>query len=60
MAGKKKSSKGKERPPEVDKLIKPAIAVALAVMLFQFFMGINSEVRMELKYRLRIDLFLFK
>lgn len=44
MAGKKKSSKGKERPPAVDKLIKPAIAVALGIMLFQFFKGINSEV----------------
>ena len=47
MAGKKKTSKGKERPPEVDKLLKPAIAVALAMMLYQFFKGINSEVRME-------------
>jgi len=44
MAGKKKSSKGKERPPEFDKLLKPAIAVALALMAFQFFKGINSEV----------------
>ena len=44
-AAKKKSGKGNERPPEVDKLIKPAIAVSLAMMLYQFFKGINSEVR---------------
>jgi len=45
MAGKKKTSKGRERPPEVEKLLKPAIAVALAMIVYQFFKGINSEVR---------------
>eukprot|EP00526_Cylindrotheca_closterium_P030061 CAMPEP_0113610428 /NCGR_PEP_ID=MMETSP0017_2-20120614/5026_1 /TAXON_ID=2856 /ORGANISM="Cylindrotheca closterium" /LENGTH=436 /DNA_ID=CAMNT_0000519325 /DNA_START=67 /DNA_END=1374 /DNA_ORIENTATION=- /assembly_acc=CAM_ASM_000147 len=44
MAKKKSSSKGKERPPEVDKLLKPAVVVALGLILFQFFKGINSEV----------------
>jgi hypothetical protein len=44
MAPKKKSSKGKERPPPVDKLLKPAVAVAIAIVAFQFFKGINSEV----------------
>lgn len=43
MAGKKKT-KGSQRPPEIDKLLKPAIAIALAMILFQFFKGINSEV----------------
>ncbi|CAJ1943513.1 unnamed protein product [Cylindrotheca closterium] len=44
MAGKKKTSKGSQRPPEVEKLLKPAIAVALAMIVYQFFKGINSEV----------------
>jgi hypothetical protein len=44
MAPKKKSSKGKERPPPVDKLLKPAVVVALAIVAYQFFKGINSEV----------------
>ena len=45
MAGsKKRSSKGKERPPPVDKLIKPAIGIGLALLAYQFFNGIKSEV----------------
>jgi hypothetical protein len=41
----KKQSKGSERPPPVEKLIKPAVAVALALVAYQFFTGIKSEVR---------------
>jgi hypothetical protein len=48
MAPKTKKSyagKGKERPPPIDKLLLPAIGIGLALLLFQFFKGINSEVR---------------
>jgi hypothetical protein len=31
-------------PPPIDKLAKPAIGIALAMMGFYFFKGINSEV----------------
>jgi hypothetical protein len=41
----KKQSKGSERPPPVDKLIKPAVGIALAIVAYQFFTGIKSEVR---------------
>lgn len=40
----KKKSKGSERPPPIDKLIKPAIGIGLALLAYQFFKGINSEV----------------
>ena len=48
MAPKTKKAyagKGKERPPPIDKLLLPAIGIGLALLLFQFFKGINSEVR---------------
>jgi hypothetical protein len=32
------------QPPPVDKLIKPAIFVALAMVVYQFFRGIGAEV----------------
>jgi ATP:corrinoid adenosyltransferase len=38
------TGKGKERPPAIDKLLLPAIGIGLALLLFQFFKGINSEV----------------
>ena len=38
------SSKGKERPPPVEKLIKPAIGIGLALLAYQFIKGIRSEV----------------
>jgi hypothetical protein len=41
----KKHSKGKERPPPVELLIKPAIGIALALLAYQFISGIKSEVR---------------
>jgi hypothetical protein len=31
-------------PPAVDKLLKPAIGVAMALLAYQFFKGINGEV----------------
>ena len=40
----KKGSKGKERPPPVDRLIKPALGIGLALLGYQFFKGIQSEV----------------
>ena len=40
-----KQGKGKERPPPIDKLIKPAVGLALALLAYQFFKGISSEVR---------------
>lgn len=47
MAAKKKGTKGKERPPPVDKLILPAIGVGLALLAYQFFVGIKAEVCLE-------------
>jgi hypothetical protein len=38
----KKKLKGK--PPPVDKLLKPAIVCAIAVVAYQFFAGIKAEV----------------
>jgi hypothetical protein len=32
------------QPPPVDKLIKPAIAIALAMVVYQFIRGIGAEV----------------
>jgi hypothetical protein len=52
MAPKTKKSysgKGKERPPPIDKLLLPAIGIGLALLLFQFFKGINSEVSLRLR-----------
>jgi hypothetical protein len=37
-------SKGKERPPPIDKLLKPAIGIGLALLAYQFIKGINQEV----------------
>jgi hypothetical protein len=49
MAGKsskpsKTISKGSERPPAIDKLLKPAIGIALALLAYQFFKGIAAEI----------------
>ena len=44
MAKTKKQGKGKERPPPVDKLIKPAIGIGLALLAYQFFKGIKAEI----------------
>ena len=40
----KKKTKGGQRPPPIDKLIKPAIGIGLALLAYQFLNGINSEV----------------
>jgi hypothetical protein len=45
MAQKPKPPKKKNgTPPPIDKLIVPAIGVALALLAYYFFQGINSEV----------------
>jgi hypothetical protein len=45
MAQKPKPPKKKNgTPPPIDKLIVPAAGVALALLAFYFFKGINSEV----------------
>jgi hypothetical protein len=45
MAQKPKPPKTKKgTPPPIDKLVKPAIGVALALLGYYFFQGINSEV----------------
>jgi hypothetical protein len=31
-------------PPPVDKLLKPAVGIALALLAYQFFKGISGEV----------------
>lgn len=43
MAGKKPKIKKNEAPP-VDKLIKPAIGVALAIVAYQFIRGLGGGV----------------
>eukprot|EP00980_Cylindrotheca_fusiformis_P003075 scaffold713_cov131-Cylindrotheca_fusiformis.AAC.33 len=45
MAAKKKSSKGKERPPPVDKLLKPAIVVVIAILVLR----VNTLDELELR-----------
>ena len=40
----KKGGKGKERPPPIDKLLKPAIGIGLALLGYQFFSGIAKEI----------------
>jgi hypothetical protein len=42
-SGKKRTTRTLE-PPPVDKLIKPAIVVGLAMLAYQFLKGISSEV----------------
>lgn len=45
MSTKGKPTKSKQgQPPPIDKLIKPAIAVGLALLAYQFFKGLNTEV----------------
>jgi hypothetical protein len=34
-----------ERAPPIDKLLKPAIGVGLALLAYQFFKGLDAEVR---------------
>lgn len=46
MAPKAAKTK-KGQPPPVDKLIKPAIGVGLALLAYQFFKGLTGEVRFE-------------
>lgn len=42
---KKHPKEKKGRPPPVDKLLKPAIGIALALLAYQFLKGLGSEVR---------------
>jgi hypothetical protein len=41
--GKKRTTRTLE-PPPVDKLIRPAIVIGLAMLAYQFIRGISSEV----------------
>lgn len=41
MAGKKSKT---EKPPAIDKLLKPAIGVVLALVAYNFMKGINTDV----------------
>jgi len=43
--GPSKPKKG--QPPPVDKLIKPAIGIGLAMLVYQFIKGLNSEVSVD-------------
>ena len=44
MAAKKKSRSKTERPPAIDKLLKPAIGVVLAFVGYYFMKGLDAEV----------------
>jgi hypothetical protein len=35
------------RPPPIDKLMKPAIGIGLALLAYQFFKGIGAEVSLS-------------
>mmetsp|Transcript_19580 Transcript_19580/g.24693 ORF Transcript_19580/g.24693 Transcript_19580/m.24693 type:complete len:462 (+) Transcript_19580:92-1477(+) len=43
-AGKKKSKSKTERPPAIDKLLKPAIGVVLAFLGYYFMKGLDTEI----------------
>jgi hypothetical protein len=46
MTANKPPKKAKNgTPPPIDKLLKPAIVVALAMLAYQFMKGISGEVR---------------
>lgn len=45
MAGKKSKT---EKPPAIDKLLKPAIGVVLALVAYNFMKGINTDVSLIL------------
>lgn len=42
-----KKGKTTSKPPPIDKLLIPAIGLALALLAYQFFKGITAEVRMQ-------------
>ena len=41
----KKKHPSRQKPPQIDKLMMPAIGVGLALLAYNFMKGINSEVR---------------
>lgn len=43
-------------PPPVDKLVKPAICIGLAMLVYQFIKGINTEVGTNVALKLSIVL----
>jgi len=46
MTQKKQPKEKKGKPPPVDKLLKPAVGVALALLAYNFLKGLGAEVRM--------------
>ena len=44
MAAKKKSKSKSEKPPAIDKLLKPAIGVVIAFVGYYFMKGLDAEV----------------
>ena len=44
MAVKKKSKSKTEKPPAIEKLLKPAIGVVLAFVGYYFMKGLNTNV----------------
>jgi hypothetical protein len=49
--GKNKDDKPKhpsrQKPPPIDQWIKPIVAAGVALLAYQFFKGLNSEVSVE-------------
>lgn len=52
MGQPKQKKKKNGQPPPIDKLMKPAIAVGLAMLAYQFIKGMGSEVRVVRRRRL--------
>lgn len=48
MAVKKKSKSKTEKPPAIDKLLKPAIGVVLAFVGYYFMKGLDANVSLLL------------
>jgi hypothetical protein len=44
MAAKIKNKSKTEKPPAIDKLLKPAVGVVLAFVAYYFMKGINTDV----------------
>ena len=42
--GDKSKHPSRQKPPAIDEWIKPAIALGVALLAYQFFKGLNSEV----------------
>ena len=42
--GDTKKHPSRQKPPPIDQYVKPAIALGVALLAYQFFKGLNSEV----------------